>query len=66
MSFSLYDAVVPSFLQMLDSLDRIVRKGEEHVAATGAGPDTLIGARLAPDMLPFAHQDLHRSQVRLR
>ena len=56
MTFSLYDAVVPSNLQVLGALDRIIGKAEGFCAARGMAPADLIDARLAPDMLPFGYQ----------
>lgn len=55
-TFSLYDAVVPSFQRMLDSMSGLLEKAEAHCAAHGVEPEDLIGARLVDDMLPFAYQ----------
>jgi hypothetical protein len=56
MSFSLYDAVVPSNLQVLRALDALLDKAEAHCAEQGSAPAELIDARLAPDMLPLGYQ----------
>ena len=56
MSFSLYDAVVPSNLQILGAVAAIVDKAESWCAENGHEADKVIGARLADDMLPFAYQ----------
>jgi len=56
MSFSLYDAVVPSNLQILGALDRVIEKAEAFCDERGLPHAELIDARLAPDMLPFGYQ----------
>jgi uncharacterized protein len=56
MAFTLYAATIPSCLQILGSVERLVGKAEDFCAAKGWSPDTLINARLAEDMLPFAYQ----------
>jgi hypothetical protein len=56
MPITLYDALVPSWLQLLDSLLRLIDKAEAHCADKGLAPASLIEARLAPDMHPFAYQ----------
>jgi uncharacterized protein len=53
---SFYDSVVPGYLQMLNSLSAILDKAEAHCAAKKIKPEVLLGARLFPDMLPFAYQ----------
>ena len=56
MSFSLYDAVVPSNVQILGALDRLMVKGEAFCDERGVAHAELIDARLAPDMLPLGYQ----------
>lgn len=56
MPFSLYDATIPRFLQIIGSVGALVDKGEAHATETGASAADVLGARLAPDMLPFAYQ----------
>jgi hypothetical protein len=56
MSLTLHAVTIPSYLQILGSLARLVGKAEAHCAAQGLEPAELIQARLAPDMLPFAYQ----------
>lgn len=56
MSFSLYDAVVPSNLQILGALDRVLERAEEFCEERGMTQAQLIDARLAPDMLPLGYQ----------
>ena len=53
---SFYDASVPAFLQILDSLTKILTKTEAHCAAKNIAPEVLLSARLYPDMLPFSKQ----------
>ncbi|GEN99080.1 hypothetical protein NSE01_09130 [Novosphingobium sediminis] len=56
MPISLYDAVVPSNLQILGAVDALLTKAEAFCAESGRDGGDLIGARLAPDMLPFGYQ----------
>lgn len=56
MPFSLYDAVVPSNLQILKAVDALLDKAEAFCAEQGTEASDLINARLAADMLPFGYQ----------
>lgn len=56
MTFSLYDAVVPSNLQILEAVDALLDKAEAFCTEQSRDPADLIDARLAPDMLPFGYQ----------
>ncbi|WP_419807855.1 DUF1993 domain-containing protein [Sphingomonas sp.] len=56
MSFSLYDAVVPSNIQTLSALVGVLGKAEVFCSEGGRSETDLIDARLAPDMLPFGYQ----------
>ena len=56
MTFSLYAATVPSCRQILSALTGLFPKAEDFCAAQGIPAATLIGARLADDMLPFGYQ----------
>ena len=56
MTFSLYDAVVPSNIQILGSVDGLLTKAEAFCGEQGMSEAELIDARLAPDMLPFGYQ----------
>ena len=56
MSFSLYDAVVPSNLQILGALDRVMEKAKAFCDERGVTQADLIDARLAPDMFPLGYQ----------
>jgi len=53
---SFYDATVPAFLQILNSLSGLIAKAEAHCAAKNIQPEVLLGARLYPDMLPLSKQ----------
>jgi hypothetical protein len=56
MPFSLYDAVVPTNLQMLGAIDALMGKAEAFCAEQGRAEADLIDARLTPDMLPLGFQ----------
>ncbi len=56
MSFSLYDATVPSFLQIVGSMSALLAKAEAYAAANDIDPTALIGTKLADDMLPLGYQ----------
>ena len=56
MPISLYDAVVPSNLQILRAVDALLSKAEAFCAEHGRAESDLIDTRLAPDMLPFGYQ----------
>ena len=53
---SFYDGVVPAYLQILGSLGGILTKAEAHCKAKNIAPETLLTARLYPDMLPLSKQ----------
>ena len=56
MTLSLYDATIPSNLQILRAVDALIDKAEAFCAERGTDPAALIDAKLAPDMLPFGYQ----------
>ena len=56
MSFSLYSATVPTWLQILEAVAGLVAKAEAFCSEKSLAPADLIQARLAPDMLPLAYQ----------
>jgi hypothetical protein len=56
MGLMLHGAVVPTWLQILGSVEGMVDKAEEWCEANGHAPVELLGARLTEDMLPFAYQ----------
>ena len=53
---SFYDATVPAFLQILNSLSGLLTKAEAHCEARKIQPEVLLNARLYPDMLPLSKQ----------
>ncbi len=56
MGFSLYEAVVPSNVQILRAVDGLLDKAQAFCTAQGIAEAELIETRLAPDMLPFGYQ----------
>ena len=56
MPLSLHAAFVPSALQMLGTCEHLIAKGEAWYEESGSGADEMIGARIHPEMLPFAYQ----------
>jgi len=56
MSLSLYAATIPSWRQILGSVDGLLDKAQAFCTEKGLAPEEIIQARLAPDMLPFAYQ----------
>jgi hypothetical protein len=56
MSLSLYSALVPAYLQILEGLSGLLDKAESFCSEKGIAPGQIIEARLAEDMLPFAYQ----------
>ena len=56
MSYSLYAAIVPSYLQVLRGSLSWLAKAEHFAAAEGRTEAEMMDARLAPDMLPFNRQ----------
>lgn len=56
MTISLYDALIPSFQQILGTMTHLLAKAEAHCAEHGVAAEELIGARLIEDMLPFSYQ----------
>ena len=56
MTFSLYDATIPSNLQILRAVDAMLDKAEAFATEQGLEPAALIDAKLADDMLPFGYQ----------
>src|SRR3954467_4200107 len=53
---SFYDATVPAYLQVLNSLSGLLTKAEAHCTAKKIAPEVLLGSRLYPDMLPLSKQ----------
>jgi hypothetical protein len=56
MTFSLYAATIPSYLQILNAVAGLLSKAEAFCLDTGGAPDDIVQARFAEDMQPFAYQ----------
>jgi len=56
MSFSMYDACIPVFTQMLGSLSAILDKAATHAAEKKLDESAFLLARLYPDMFTLARQ----------
>jgi uncharacterized protein len=56
MAFSLYEATIPAYRQILGALGGLLGKAESYCAEQKLAAEEIIQARLAPDMLPFAYQ----------
>ena len=57
MQYPVYDLAIAPMLRTLKSLDAIITKAEEHLAADSTlEEDTLVQARLFPNMRPFVFQ----------
>ncbi len=56
MPISMYQAAVPPFARVLNSLATILEKAAAHCAARQIDPAVLMNARLFPDMFPLVRQ----------
>ena len=56
MSFSLYDATVPNYLQILRATSEVLKKGESHFSENNLDLKELLYSKLADDMAPFQFQ----------
>jgi len=56
MSISLYDAIVPSYLQLLTAVSNLLDKTQAFCTEKGLDPNSLLQARLADDMHPLVYQ----------
>ena len=56
MAFSLYDATVANYLQILGAVGGFLDKGLTHFREKGIDPSEIVETRLAPDMLPLRFQ----------
>lgn len=56
MAISFYDASVTNYVQILSALTGVLDKGLSHCRESGIDPESIVEARLAPDMLPFSFQ----------
>jgi hypothetical protein len=56
MAFSLYDATVANYLQILGAVGSFLDKSLAHFREKGIDPAEVVETRLAPDMLPLRFQ----------
>lgn len=56
MAISIYDSIVPSYLQILEGVSGVLGKGLAHCEAEGIDPQEMVEASLHPDMLPLRFQ----------
>ena len=56
MTFSLYEATIPSYRQILGAIGGLLDKAEAYCTEQKLAAEEIIQARLAPNMLPFAYQ----------
>src|SRR5712671_4018741 len=62
MAFSLYDASVANYLQILGAVSGFLDRGLAHLREKGIDPETIVEARLAPDMQPLRFQIISVAQ----
>ena len=62
MAFSLYDATVANYLQTLGAVSGFLERGLKHFQDNNVDPETMVEARLAPDMLPLRFQIISVAQ----
>jgi hypothetical protein len=62
MAFSLYDATVANYLQILGGLSGVLERGLAHFQENNIDPESMVETRLAPDMLPFRFQIISVAQ----
>ncbi|QSQ10840.1 DUF1993 domain-containing protein [Myxococcus landrumensis] len=56
MSLSMYQASIPVFIRALNVLTTLLQKGAQHAKEQGLPPESLLEARLAPDMFTLVGQ----------
>jgi uncharacterized protein len=56
MAFSLYDATVANYLQILGATEALMTKSLEHFKANGVDASEIVETRLCSDMLPLRFQ----------
>ena len=56
MALSLYDASVANYLQTLGAVSGFLDRGLTYFRERNVDPETIVEARLAPDMLPLRFQ----------
>ncbi|XSC47808.1 DUF1993 domain-containing protein [Bradyrhizobium sp. RDT10] len=62
MAFSLYDASVANYMQTLGAVSGFLERGLIHFREKGIDPETIVEARIAPDMLPLRFQIISVAQ----
>ena len=62
MAFSLYDASVANYLQTLGAVGGFLERGLVHFRENNIDPESMVEARLAPDMLPLRFQIISVAQ----
>jgi hypothetical protein len=62
MALSLYDASVANYLQTLGAVSGFLDRGLAHFREHNIDPETIVEARLAPDMLPLRFQIISVAQ----
>ena len=62
MALSLYDASVANYLQILGAVGGFLDRGLAHFREKSIDPETMVEARLAPDMLPLRFQIISVAQ----
>ncbi|WP_114521815.1 DUF1993 domain-containing protein [Altererythrobacter sp. ZODW24] len=56
MPLTLHEATIPSWLQVIDSVDAMIDKAVAFAAENNMDESELVQARLIDDMLPFSYQ----------
>lgn len=56
MTISMYRISVPVFVERLRALSLVLSRGEANAIERKLDPETLLGAKLAPDMFPLKRQ----------
>ncbi len=56
MTLSIYSMGIDTFVPLLRTLSTLLDKGAEQLRAKGKDPESLVGAKLAPDMFPLSRQ----------
>src|SRR5262245_34943768 len=56
MAISLYEASIPSYLQVLGAVGDFLDKAQKHFGEAGIDPAEIVETRLFPDMHPFRYQ----------
>lgn len=56
MAIAFYEASVATYLQTVGAVTGFLGKGFAHFRDKGIDPESIVEARLAPDMLPFSFQ----------